>query len=66
MKATHEDVFSYVVEFIAEHRYSPSIREVARHFDIVNSAAKQHLDALQSAGRIRRTPNVARSIVLTS
>jgi SOS-response transcriptional repressor LexA len=64
VKVTDEQVMTYITDFIAMHRYAPSIAEVGARFGLVKSAAKRHIDALERDGRILRTANVARSIVI--
>ena len=43
----------------------PTLKEIARHTGISStSVVSANLDALEAMGRIRRTPGIARSIVL--
>lgn len=44
--------------------YAPSLREVARHFEMNVSAAFGHLRALEKKGLLRRQPGKGRAIVL--
>lgn len=50
--------------FVAEHGYSPSLREVADGSGCVLSTAAYRLDALIAHGYLRRDRGAARSLVL--
>jgi len=57
------DVLAFVEWFIGEHEYSPSVRDVAQHFEFQSTrSAADLLDALKAKGCIASTPGVARSI----
>lgn len=68
-KATNETldtVFTFLAAFIAEHGYSPSLREISAHCYIGRSTVIHYLDRLEAQGRISREEGKARSIVLIS
>ena len=48
--------------FIAEHGFSPSLREVATRLKVNVNAAIGHLTAAERKGAISRTPGLARSL----
>lgn len=48
------------------HGYSPTVREIGDAMDIKSpNGVMAHIKSLQKKGRIRCTPEIARSIVLT-
>jgi len=51
-----------VRQYIEEHEYSPSVRDVAKQLGVTVNGATRHLDVLEEKGVIRRTSGVARSI----
>lgn len=60
-----EEVLNFIREFLKEKRYSPSTREIQCHFGFQSqTAAVNHLKALERKGIIRTTPGIARSIVV--
>lgn len=56
-------VYNYVVAFIAERGYAPSVREIATYFGISPSVAQRRVEQLVAEGWLRRGPQ-ARSIVV--
>ncbi len=46
-------VLDFIRSFIHDHKYPPTIREVAARFDISVKAAHDHVKALEKKGRIR-------------
>ena len=61
----YKNVLNFVRNFINEHGFSPSIREIGAGVG-VNSTSQVdfYLKGLEEDGKIRRTRLVARSIVL--
>ncbi len=58
-------VRTFIVEFIAQHGYAPSVREIGRAVGLKSSsAAYYHLRALEAAGEVRREPYLSRAITL--
>jgi repressor LexA len=56
----------FIATHTAEHGYPPTTRELSDAMGIAsNNGAAEHLDRLERKGLIKRTPMVARSIVLT-
>ncbi|MEM6528760.1 MAG: FaeA/PapI family transcriptional regulator [Chloroflexota bacterium] len=59
-----EQVYDFIADYIAEHGFPPSTREMAAAVYISRGAVARHLDRLEIAGRIARTPGRARGIRL--
>lgn len=57
-----KQVLDFIIDWIAEHDYSPSVREICDAFDFQLNACEGHLRALERKGAIRRIPGTARSI----
>jgi repressor LexA len=67
MKALTEkqkSVISFISSFIMAHKYPPTIREIAEHFQISVKGAYDHLKALERKGRVRCDINRSRAIEL--
>lgn len=62
------EILDYIAEFIRTKRYSPSLEEIASHFDLSSVATvHKHVANLEKKGFIRRSWNRSRSIdVVTS
>jgi repressor LexA len=68
MKLTRrqKEILDYLTEFIDREGYSPSMEEIAAHFQIASlNAVFKHLAALEERGYLHRDANRARSIELT-
>jgi SOS-response transcriptional repressor LexA len=52
----------FVRTFSVEHRYGPSVLDVAEHLGVSQTAARRLLAALSGKKAIRQTPGIARSI----
>lgn len=57
---------NFIVQFIKEHGYSPSIRELGGQFGVSDPAMKGLLDRLEQRGRIRREPGMPRTLQVVS
>lgn len=57
-------VYSFVQDFVRRHGYSPTYREIGRHFAIAPKNARQHILALARKGTLTHAEGTARSIVL--
>src|SRR5437867_12089823 len=69
MKLTkrQKEILDFITSFIDREGYSPSMEEIAAHFRFASlNAVFKHLSAVQSRGHLRRDPNKARSIELSS
>ncbi len=60
------EILDYVTGFLDEFGYSPSIREIGKHFGLSSPATIHvHLDNLKRKGFLKTSLNEARSIELT-
>ncbi len=60
-----EQILSFISEFIEQNGYSPTVREIMGGCAISSPAVVQnHLNMLEKQGRIRRDPEISRSIRL--
>jgi repressor LexA len=60
-----KEILDFLEEFIHHNGYSPSMEEIAGHFNIASvNAVYKHLESLKRRGFLRRDPNRARSIEL--
>ena len=58
-------VRTFIGEFIAQHGYAPSVREIGRAVGLKSSsAAYYHLQALEAAGEVRRERYLSRAITI--
>lgn len=65
LSGSRRDVLGCVMEHVARHGYPPTLREIQGELGISSiSVVAYHLDALQDAGYLRRSPKISRSIVL--
>jgi repressor LexA len=67
MKLTkrQKEILEFITGFIDENGYSPSMEEIAGHFQFASlNAVFKHLEALESRGYLHRDSNRARSIQL--
>lgn len=58
------EVLAFLHTFIDNHGYPPTMREIARHFDISVKAISDHLKALERKNQIRCDFNRSRAIEL--
>lgn len=62
-----KEILDFLEEFIHHNGYSPSMEEIAEHFQIASvNAIYKHLESLRRRGFLRRDPNRARSIELSA
>ncbi|MBX7118041.1 MAG: hypothetical protein K1X31_03480 [Gemmatimonadaceae bacterium] len=58
-------VYHFLIDYLAEHTFQPSVREVARQFRIPSTkTVTDLLGALERKGYIRRAPGRSRGVVL--
>jgi repressor LexA len=65
MKLTkrQKEILDFISGFIDREGYSPSMEEIAAHFQFASlNAVFKHLQAIESRGYLRRDPNRARAI----
>jgi len=68
MKLTkrQKEILEFITDFIDDNGYSPSMEEIAAHFQFASlNAVFKHLGALESRGYLHRDSNRARSIQLS-
>ena len=68
MKLTkrQKEILDFITGFIDREGYSPSMEEIAEHFQFASlNAVFKHLSALETRGYLRRDANRARSIELS-
>lgn len=64
LTARQKEVLKFLEHWWREHRFSPSVREIALHFGIQLNAVERHLRALESKGVIERARGKARALAL--
>ena len=58
-----KEILDYVNEFIEEHGYAPSYREIGKHFGLSSTATVcEHVQTLEQKGYLKTAPNEVRSI----
>lgn len=57
-----QEILSYLEAFIGEHKYPPTLREIAAHFGISAKGAHDHIKALEKKDRIKCDINRSRAI----
>ena len=58
-----EEVLNFIITYLTENGYPPSIRDIGRFLGISSSGTVSlHLDALVAKGYIMRNPNIPRGI----
>ena len=61
---TVEQVYTFIKNYIREHAYSPSLKEIADGCFMSRTNVTRYVDRLEGMGRIARDPKLARSIIL--
>lgn len=57
------EILEYVTEYIRDHNYAPSYREIGQHFGLSSTATvAEHIEALKQKGHLLHEENLARSI----
>lgn len=63
--ATRKDMLDFIIQFMTEHGYSPSIREIKDGVYIGStSSIYQHLRVLERQGKITMEPGQPRTIAV--
>jgi len=58
-----EDILEYLVDYLRENTYQPSIREIGRRFDIKSTkTVSEHLQALARKGHVQRDAARSRGV----
>jgi repressor LexA len=58
-------VFGFIIQYLGERGYPPTIREIGSRFGFGPRAAKEHLDALEKKGQIQRKRGARRIEILS-
>ncbi len=58
------EIYRFVVKFIREMGYPPSIRQIGKHVGVSVSVVHAELCRLEELGLIRRAPEQARAITV--
>jgi repressor LexA len=45
-----EKIYAFIADFITEHRYPPTVKEIGYHFQIGKSTAYYHLKMMAAKG----------------
>ncbi len=62
-----EEILNFIQNHINSKGYSPSLREIGKHFNITSTfGVKRHLDVLTKKGYINSDYNVSRSVTVTN
>lgn len=59
-----EQMFTFIADFITEHRYPPTLKEIAYHFQIGKSTAHYHLGIMAAKGWVTREKHSPRTLRL--
>jgi repressor LexA len=63
LTARQREVLSFLIRFLKERGYPPTVREIAHHLGLKGPRSpKKRLDALEEKGYIRRKPGKSRAI----
>lgn len=62
LTSRQKEIFNFVIAFIKERGYPPSVREIGEHFHIYPRAAFDHLRALEKKGYLKRRGSISRGI----
>ena len=59
------EVLSFIMEYLDDHAYPPTIRELADHFTISVKGAQDHVTALKKKGLLKQVDKKSRTMELT-
>jgi len=57
-----KQIFEYVKKYIKKKGYSPTQKEIGKHFGLVKSTVHQHIETLKEKGYLNKINNQARAI----
>jgi repressor LexA len=60
-----KEVLTYIADFLRKNTFSPTIREVAEHFEMSVKGAHDHIIALKKKGYLKQTDKKPRTMGLT-
>ena len=58
------ETYQFILNYILQHGFSPSVREVAQGIYVSKPIARRHIEALIKHGLISVVPRTARSITI--
>lgn len=61
LTAKQKQTLLYLIGFALTHLYQPTVREIAKHSDVTNTAIDQRLLGVAKKGWIRKVPGSQRS-----
>lgn len=61
---TVEQVYNFIKDYIREHTYPPTLKEIGKGCFMSRTNATRYVDILQAKGRIARNPKLSRGITL--
>jgi repressor LexA len=61
-----KEMLSFIAEYVEEHSYPPTLREIADNFSITVKGAHDHITALKRKGHLKFADNRPRTIELMS
>ena len=56
------EVLAFIKEYLLNHHYPPTIREIAAHFSISVKGAYDHVKALEKKGSVRSGSSKSRAL----
>lgn len=59
-----EQMFTFIADFVTQHHYPPTLKEIAVHFKIGKSTAYYHLKLMAAKGWITWEKNSPRTLRL--
>ena len=65
LTARQQEIWNYLVEYVDQHGYPPTVREIGEHVGLASpSTVHAHLANLERAGLLRRYPTKPRALEL--
>jgi len=64
MTSRQKQVLTFIAEYIRKHTFSPSVRDIADHFEISVKGAHDHITALRKKGHLKQTDKRSRTMGL--
>jgi repressor LexA len=64
LTARQKEIYGFIVTQIEKSGIPPTVREIAKHFDVFPKAVQDHISALERKGVLRRAKDTARGLIL--
>lgn len=58
-----KEVLQFIATYLDDNGLSPTLKEIAEHFDVSKITVHEHVNALVSKGYLRKEANISRSLV---